>query len=97
MFVCPISDIDECVINPCQNGGSCRQGPPGTFECACADGFAGQQCETDINECLALSPCQNEGTCEQGVPGTYNCNCPPGFTGQAWIFPLSSIPWFVSC
>lgn len=81
LYSFPLADVDECAVNPCENGGTCSQGPPGTFECTCPVGFAGLQCETDINECLALSPCQNEGTCQQGPPGQYICICPPGFTG----------------
>ncbi|KAH9489252.1 von Willebrand factor A domain-containing protein 2 [Bulinus truncatus] len=35
---------DECVNNPCQNGGTCENGEK-TYACSCAPGFAGKHCE----------------------------------------------------
>ena len=40
-----LSDIDECVPNPCQNGGVCSDGI-NSFTCECATGFVGVTCET---------------------------------------------------
>lgn len=44
-----------------------------------ATGFAGQNCEENIDDCPGNS-CQNGGTCVDGV-NTYNCRCPPEWTG----------------
>ena len=41
----PITDVDECVSGPCQNGGSCVDGVD-SYECNCSDGWAGENCET---------------------------------------------------
>lgn len=39
-----LSDVDECVKNPCANGGQC-QNTYGSYRCNCSLGFAGQACE----------------------------------------------------
>ncbi|XP_013394438.1 extracellular matrix protein A [Lingula anatina] len=72
------NDDDECVSNPCQNGGTCNN-LYNRFECKCAVGTTGTRCETDINECNS-NPCQNGGTCLDKT-GHYNCSCPAGFNG----------------
>ena len=41
-------DIDECVSNPCQNGGTCTDAL-NSYTCACAPGWAGVHCETGNN------------------------------------------------
>ncbi|CAH1773908.1 unnamed protein product, partial [Owenia fusiformis] len=38
-------DRDECLSNPCQNGGTCNN-LPGYFTCSCPPGFGGIFCET---------------------------------------------------
>ena len=40
----PLSDIDECESDPCQNGATCIDQENG-FECQCADGYEGDLCE----------------------------------------------------
>lgn len=39
-----LSDIDECLPNPCQNGGSCVDGT-NDYKCSCVRGFGGVNCE----------------------------------------------------
>ena len=39
-----LPDTNECVINPCANGGECIDGV-GLFICACPDDFYGATCE----------------------------------------------------
>ena len=56
------------VACPCKNNGSCSPVEPrgsGYYLCACADGFAGKNCETDIDECQSF-PCL-QGTCKPYV------------------------------
>ena len=55
------NDIDECVDQPCQNGGNCVNTEE-SFTCMCPAGYKGNRCENDIDECVD-QPCQNEGTC----------------------------------
>ena len=38
-----ISDIDDCVENPCQNGGRCTDAV-NDFDCTCPQGFSGKNC-----------------------------------------------------
>lgn len=48
--------------------------------CRCKDGFLGNLCENNINEC-APAPCLNGGTCVDGIAG-YSCLCTLPYTGQ---------------
>ena len=62
MNVTLMKDINECGVTEfCQNGGTCTN-TEGSFACTCADGFTGQNCENDIDEC-SVSPglCLNGG------------------------------------
>ncbi|XP_068719980.1 uncharacterized protein [Montipora capricornis] len=73
------SDIDECVPNPCANGGSCVDGV-NNYSCICRVGYTGDLCETDIDDCLP-NLCANGGSCVDGV-NNYSCTCPVGYTGD---------------
>ncbi len=39
-----ITEIDECLSNPCQNDGSCNDEING-YSCTCQEGFEGPACE----------------------------------------------------
>ena len=39
------SDVDDCVPNPCENGGTCTDGI-NIFTCACMTGYSGKNCQT---------------------------------------------------
>uniref|UniRef100_A0A8C2CXI1 FAT atypical cadherin 1a n=1 Tax=Cyprinus carpio TaxID=7962 RepID=A0A8C2CXI1_CYPCA len=43
IFRC-LSDVDECLKNPCGNGGHC-QNTYGSFNCNCSAGYSGRHCE----------------------------------------------------
>ena len=77
---------DECVPDPCRelpclNGGTCTADGR-DFTCACAAGYEGDNCETEIDECAGNSACKNGATCVD-LLGTYACVCAPGFTGDS--------------
>jgi hypothetical protein len=81
-----------CQDSPCRNGGTClfrpfqRSGLP-AYSCHCARGWAGLQCNVDLDECASF-PCQNEGVCKESssdpnVPnGQFICECVEGWTGN---------------
>ena len=46
-FIWYISDIDDCMENPCNNGGTCKDGVA-SYSCICPNGFTGQDCETSM-------------------------------------------------
>jgi len=43
---CFLADIDECASNPCMNSGTCSTPDVNMYECACAPGYTGTDCET---------------------------------------------------
>uniref|UniRef100_A0AAR2JRL6 Neurogenic locus notch homolog protein 1 n=1 Tax=Pygocentrus nattereri TaxID=42514 RepID=A0AAR2JRL6_PYGNA len=85
-------NVNECLSNPCVNGGTCRDMTNG-YVCSCRPGFTGPNCQTNINEC-ASNPCLNQGTCIDDVAG-YKCNCLLPYTGElceAVLAPCSARP-----
>jgi len=44
MYCDVVSDIDECVSAPCQNGGQCYN-ELNQYSCTCEPGFVGTNCE----------------------------------------------------
>jgi slit 2 len=48
--------------------------------CACPEGFEGDRCETNIDDCID-SACENNATCVDGID-MYTCACTPGYTGR---------------
>lgn len=66
--------------NPCENGGTCSN-QASAYQCSCAAGYEGTNCETDINWCSCSkstcstgdsSPCMNFGQCSDGLL-TFTC------------------------
>ena len=68
----------DCWSFPCFNGGFCMDGAD-TYTCVCAFGFEGEQCESDIDECLvedadtnddgvvdARAVCHEQAACRRG-------------------------------
>lgn len=43
-------NLDECLSNPCQNGGTCDDRDNG-YVCYCSLGYAGTHCEMDVAVC----------------------------------------------
>ncbi|XP_052083796.1 uncharacterized protein LOC127721164 [Mytilus californianus] len=74
-----MSNKDECAINPCLNGGTCSD-EVNYYNCTCAPGYTGNNCQTDINECFS-NTCLNGGTCSD-MANSFVCTCQHGFVGQ---------------
>eukprot|EP00663_Eupelagonemidae_sp_cell21sb_P007331 gene7331-4234_t len=43
----------ENASSPCENGGSCKDGVNG-YTCSCENGWTGERCETDSDDCVSL-------------------------------------------
>lgn len=70
-----------CIDHPCQNGGTCVEDYAGGYTCECAEGYEGDDCEVDIDDCDP-DPCEHGGTCLDAVAGfACDCSTAPGWQG----------------
>ncbi|XP_075944769.1 protein crumbs homolog 1 [Anarhichas minor] len=67
-----------CEPNPCLNGGEC-QDLFNTYNCSCAEGWAGRRCGFFSDTC-ASSPCAHGNCSVNGL--TYECTCESGYAGE---------------
>ncbi|XP_071439306.1 uncharacterized protein uif isoform X2 [Hetaerina americana] len=74
--------INPCTANgnPCANGASCVALQQGRFKCECLNGWEGQRCEINTDDC-AEKPCLLGANCTDLV-ADFSCSCPPGFAGK---------------
>ncbi|GFO38964.1 fibropellin-1 [Plakobranchus ocellatus] len=73
-------NVDECISEPCQNGGTCVDQVASYF-CACLPGFRGENCEITSYSCDGGSVCENATSCEDDYrTGLSMCVCSPGYT-----------------
>nr|XP_034322617.1 fucolectin-like [Crassostrea gigas] len=56
-----IGDINECLDNPCQNGGTCSNSD-GSFTCTCAGGFTGALCNEVLPNIALRKPAEQSST-----------------------------------
>uniref|UniRef100_A0A4W3JIM7 Vitamin K-dependent protein S n=1 Tax=Callorhinchus milii TaxID=7868 RepID=A0A4W3JIM7_CALMI len=72
---------DQCTPSPCNSEGSVKcMDKKGAFKCTCKEGWEGDRCQNDINECEAGT--LRKGDCSHAcynVPGSYRCFCRDGF------------------
>lgn len=59
------------------------------FRCICADGFEGENCEINVDDCED-NDCENNSTCVDGI-NNYTCLCPPEYTGRKREIAMPSI------
>ncbi|CAD7079574.1 unnamed protein product [Hermetia illucens] len=76
-------NVDECLSNPCQNGGICRDRDNG-YICTCPPGYLGTHCEIDVAVCETGTGarCHNGGECIEGPGLKFTCRCAPGWRGH---------------
>lgn len=72
-----LADPDQCLEQPCQNGGNCTDLIK-NYSCSCVAGYNGKDCEHIIDMC-ASKPCVH-GTCT-GLVNAFVCNCSRGYSG----------------
>jgi len=78
----PVCDqnINDCDSDPCYRGGTCIDKING-FDCICPEGFGGNQCITDVDECLETETCKNLAICNNSIGG-FSCICKTGWKGE---------------
>nr|XP_034315387.1 fucolectin-like [Crassostrea gigas] len=54
-------DINECLDNPCHNGGTCSNND-GSFKCTCEGGFTGALCNEVLPNIALLKPAEQSST-----------------------------------
>lgn len=87
-FICadkPGADVlakcDACYTFPCQNGASCHSVALRDYQCTCAPGYHGRNCDSLVDACYG-NPCENHGTCKVLEAGRFSCHCPVGYEGD---------------
>uniref|UniRef100_A0A8C5I512 Delta-like protein n=1 Tax=Gouania willdenowi TaxID=441366 RepID=A0A8C5I512_GOUWI len=75
-------DLNYCGTHqPCMNGGTCINTGPDKYQCTCAEGYSGANCERAEHACLS-NPCSNGGRCSETSQG-FECRCQPGWSGSS--------------
>jgi hypothetical protein len=75
-----IIDFDDCANATAScNNGTCVNGE-NTFSCVCNDGYSGDYCEMDVDDCIGVV-CLNGALC-QDLVGDFECTCPPTYFGK---------------
>uniref|UniRef100_A0A3P8SLY7 Coagulation factor VIIi n=1 Tax=Amphiprion percula TaxID=161767 RepID=A0A3P8SLY7_AMPPE len=78
-FLEPPVGRDPCLVNPCQNNGTCVY--VGTsYECQCSEGFEGRYCQTVFED--SLKCLYQNGLCDQFCDGSgerRRCSCSEGY------------------
>ncbi|KAF3708394.1 Protein jagged-1b [Channa argus] len=75
-------DLNYCGTHqPCLNGGTCINTGPDKYQCTCAEGYSGANCERAEHACLS-NPCSNGGSCSETSQG-YECQCASGWSGPS--------------
>lgn len=64
----------------CGDHGECISLTNEQFMCQCDNGYKGERCQTNIDDCYNHH-CQNQGTCMDSEEG-YTCMCPSGYSGK---------------
>lgn len=60
-----------CLLNPCQNGGTCLALTQLDYKCSCKPPYYGKKCEQRDHIC-STNPCQNGGLCKiTAYPSSY--------------------------
>ncbi|CAK8682412.1 unnamed protein product [Clavelina lepadiformis] len=75
-----VPPIVSCEEEPCLNEGECLQVDENEIYCMCKDGFEGDYCQNNVDDC-GSNPCENGATCIDGV-NKWSCQCVEGYIGE---------------
>ncbi|XP_027058714.1 uncharacterized protein LOC113685401 [Pocillopora damicornis] len=77
--------MDACLSNRCMNDATCQTGfTHRGYRCLCSEGFHGEDCEEDIDECdIGTYSCSDVSDCIN-TKGSYSCTCKQGYEGDGW-------------
>ncbi|CAB3978548.1 fibropellin-1-like isoform X1 [Paramuricea clavata] len=78
------SQVASCrgEVNECRNGGTMIWDPEKPFNCLCKEGYEGEMCENDIDECSEENfTCHLNATCIN-TQGSYKCECKNGYVSD---------------
>jgi len=74
-----LMSVAKFLPSPCQHGKPFYENH---FKCQCHQGWTGDKCQLDIDECQGNNPCKNGGTCTN-LQGNYTCDCSnTGYRGR---------------
>jgi protocadherin Fat 1/2/3 len=80
--------LNNCELEPCENGGTCEVGMYSSYLCTCVSGYAGENCSQRVLACEA-SPCLNGGRCSENMTdGSFSCQCHRNYTGPTCGTPI---------
>ena len=77
------ADINECSrSSPCKAPNQICVNTPGSYRCVCKPGYAGKNCETNLDNCKS-KPCDSErSTGCRDKENDYYCSCFKGWEGK---------------
>ncbi|MCB9737511.1 MAG: hypothetical protein H6745_33445 [Deltaproteobacteria bacterium] len=71
-----------CDLAPCAHGACANTDAVTGFTCTCDDGWDGDRCDVDVDECAATpAPCDAHASCRNTLGG-YFCECDGGWEGD---------------
>ena len=75
----PYCQFNDGIYGICYNG-TCQNESTNGYECICAEGFKGSNCEIDVEYCSSIN-CGN-GTCVDGIGDDFHCLCDETYQGK---------------
>ena len=77
------TDINDCLKNPCKNGGICKDVGAVKYTCACKSGWGGANCENDIFDNCSPYACTKK-CADSSLKGDNVCDDANNHCGCQW-------------
>ncbi|KAM4696120.1 coagulation factor IX [Rhinophrynus dorsalis] len=71
-------DGDQCVSNPCENGGNCKD-DISAYVCWCRQGYSGKNCELELPVTCSVNNGGCQQMCREGPDKRATCSCAYGY------------------